>query len=106
MMRTREARKRTRIIHTCLGNWYRCGSIFLTFKAFGVQIRFMQRWWRKVCAPKLALARTKLYQRWIRLERADVLKDVKARDLKELQEAKAKRADVLKDVKARDLKEL
>lgn len=33
--------------------------------------------------PRLAAARGKLYQRWLRIERADIMQDIKARDLKE-----------------------
>lgn len=91
MMKTRAARKRAKIIHTCLGNWYRCGSIFLTLKAFSSRIRFLQKWWRTVCVPKLAQSRAKLSQRWLRIERAVALQDIKARDLKEAKEAKAKK---------------
>lgn len=42
--------------------------------------------------PKLAQARAKLSQRWLRLERFDIIKDIKARDLKENQVARTGRA--------------
>jgi hypothetical protein len=82
-MRIRTCRKRAGIVHACLTKWSTIGTLFLLLKRFGTQIRFVQRWWRKVCLPRLAAARSKLNQRWIRLEKALIVQDIKARDQKE-----------------------
>jgi len=83
MIKTRKQRKISRTIVECLGKWHQYGNLFLFLKRFGVRIKFVQQWWRKVCVPKLVKARAKLYQRWLRLERFDIIKDIKTRDQKE-----------------------
>jgi len=83
MMKTKMARRRANNIHTCLGAWKSCGTLILFIKKIGARVKMLQQWWRKTCMPRLSQQRTKLYQRWLRMEREETLAAIKAQDKKE-----------------------
>merc|ERR1711953_1301648 len=55
----------------------------MMLRRFGVRIKRLQRWWRNACVPRLAAARDKLSMRWLRLEKARIAEEIKARDAKD-----------------------
>lgn len=97
LFKTRVKRRHARTVQTCLIKWSTLGTFALLLKRFAGRIRYMQNWWRKICVPRLAQARMKLNQRWLRIERAEIVKEIKARDLKEAKEARLSKTRISED---------
>jgi len=67
-MRVRIKRAQARNLHKCLGVWQPKAHIFIRFRKFIVNIRYVQGWWRRT-SVHLKEVRDKIAKRWEKIER-------------------------------------
>lgn len=80
VIRRAERRVQSTRMAECLVKWRGCGKLFLLLKRYAAQIKFIQGWWRYRRA-KLQEAKMKFAKRWLNMERAIIIRDIKTRDL-------------------------
>mmetsp|Transcript_11997 Transcript_11997/g.21003 ORF Transcript_11997/g.21003 Transcript_11997/m.21003 type:complete len:688 (-) Transcript_11997:27-2090(-) len=75
-------RRNAKVVTSCLSAWATQGRLHLALKAYAYRVRQVQRFWRR-CSKWLKESREKISNRWLKLERDLLRKEIKDKQLTE-----------------------